>query len=77
MKRNNRWLNTRVPGRLGVVIAFLGAVFAGFEFWAYTATGGIIFLITALLIFALAGWAFAASVRKLRYERAQSNDQPK
>jgi hypothetical protein len=30
-----------------------------------------------LLIFALAGWAFAASVRKLQYERARSGDQPK
>jgi hypothetical protein len=30
-----------------------------------------------LLIFAQAGWAFAAPVRKLQYERAQSSDQPK
>jgi hypothetical protein len=66
----NRWLRTRVPGKLGILIAVLVAFIAGYQFYVFLATGSILFLVFALPLFALAGWSFAAAVTKLRQERA-------
>jgi hypothetical protein len=66
----NRWLRTRVPGKLGIVIAMLVALVAGYEFYVFIASGSVLFLVFAVLVFALAGWSFAAAVTKVRQERA-------
>jgi hypothetical protein len=68
--KTSRWLRTRVPGKLGIVIAVLVALVAGYEFYVFIASGSALFLVAAILIFALAGWSFAAAVTKLRHERA-------
>jgi hypothetical protein len=68
--KTNRWLRTRVPGKLGILIAVLVALVAGYEFYVFTASGSVPFLVVAILIFAVAGWSFAAAVTKLRHERA-------
>jgi hypothetical protein len=67
---SNRWLQTRVPGKLGVVLSILFAFIAGFGLYAFIAHGSVLFLIWGLLLFACAGVSFAASVIKLRQERA-------
>jgi hypothetical protein len=68
--KTNRWLRTRVPGKLGILIAVLVAFVGGYEFYVFMASGSVAFLVFAVLIFALAGWSFAAAVTKLRHERA-------
>jgi hypothetical protein len=68
--KTNRWLRTRVPGKLGILIAALVALVAGYEFYVFIAGGSVLFLVFAVLVFALAGWSFAAAVAKLRHERA-------
>ncbi len=69
--RTNRWwLQTRVPGKLGILLSVLTAFIAGLGLYLFLAYGSVLFLIWGLLIFALAGWSFAASVAKLRQERA-------
>ena len=69
----NRWLQTRVPGKLGILISVLTAFVAGFQLNVFMAGGNILFLVFAVLIFALAGWSFAASVAKLRQDRANGD----
>ncbi|GAC1405269.1 MAG: hypothetical protein NVS4B6_24950 [Mycobacterium sp.] len=69
---NRRWLQTRVPGKLGILLSVLTAFIAGIGLYLFLAYGSIVFLIWGLLIFGLAGWTFAASVTKLRRERARS-----
>lgn len=69
---NRRWLHTRVPGKLGILLSILCAFIAGFGIYAFIAYGSVLFLIWGLLIYALAGWSFAASVHKLRQERTRS-----
>lgn len=65
----NRWLQTRVPGKLGILLSVLTAFVAGFVQSVFIAGGSVLFLLSAVLIFALAGWSFVASVIKLRQER--------
>jgi hypothetical protein len=69
---NRWWLQTRVPGKLGILLSVLGAFIAGYELYVFIAGGPVLFLVAAMLIYALAGWSFAASVTKLRQERASS-----
>jgi hypothetical protein len=68
----NRWLQTRVPGRFGILLTVLGAFVAGVPLYVFITGGHVLFLVLAVLIFALVGWSFAASVTKLRQERASS-----
>jgi hypothetical protein len=64
-----RWMQTRVPPKLGVLISLLTAFVAGFSLNIFLSGGHVLFVVFAVLIFALAGWSFAASVTKLRAER--------
>jgi hypothetical protein len=68
--KTNRWLRTRVPGKLGILIAALVALVAGYEFYVFIANSSVLYLVFAVLIFALAGWSLAAAVTKLRQEPA-------
>jgi hypothetical protein len=69
---NRWWLRTRVPGKLGIVLSVLGAFVAGVPLSVFIGGGNVLFLVFAVLLFAAVGWSFAASVTKLRQERASS-----
>jgi hypothetical protein len=66
------WLRTRVPGKLGILLSVLVAFVAGVPLSVYISGGSVVYLILAVLVFALAGWSFAAAVTKLRQERDNS-----
>jgi hypothetical protein len=66
----NRWLRTRVPGKVGIVLSVLIATCAAtFAITAMSSGGTMWFLAMSLPVFALACWSLAASVIKLREER--------
>ena len=69
---NRWWLQTRVPGKLGILLSALGAFVAGVPLSVFIGGGNVLFLVFAVLLFAAVGWSFAASVTKLRQERASS-----
>jgi hypothetical protein len=64
----NRWLQTRVSGKFGILLSVLGAFVAGVPLSAFIGGGNVLFLVFAVLLFAAVGWSFAASVTKLRQE---------
>jgi hypothetical protein len=64
----NRWLQTRVPGKFGILLSVLGAFVAGVPPSVFIGGGNVLFLVFAVLLFAAVGWSFAASVTKLRQE---------
>lgn len=70
----NRWLQTRMPGKVGILMSILTAFVAGTQLFAFMTGGNALFLVAALVIFALFGWSFASSVTKLRRERAASQN---
>lgn len=69
---NRWWLQTRVPGKFGILLSVLGAFVAGVPLSVFIGGGNVLFLVFAVLLFAAVGWSFAASVTKLRQERASS-----
>ena len=74
--KSQRWLRTRVPSKLGILIAVLVALLAGYEFYVFLASSSVLFLVFALLLFALSGVCVAGAMIKRRQEGAARNDRP-
>lgn len=62
----DRWLSTRVPVGLGLVMTVIVFVMAGVELCAGLVYGEWIFYAFAAFMAALASWSLAAIVRKVR-----------